>query len=152
MSLQQRIQADLTAAMKARDRARVSALRMAMAAIRNAAVEAARGAQGELADETVEQLLRREVKRRREAARSYRDAGREDRAAAEEAEAEVYASYLPAPLTDQELVAIVDRAFATTGAQGPQDMGKVMGAAMPEIRGRADGGRVSALVRARLAG
>lgn len=152
MSLQDRIQADLTAAMKARERLRTSALRMLIAAMKNAAVEARLGPQGTLPDEEVERLLGREIKRRREAADAFRAAGREEQAASEEAEARLYAEYLPQPLTDDELQALVDVAVAETGAQGPQQMGQVMRVLMPRVGSRAEGSRVSAMVRSRLQG
>jgi uncharacterized protein len=150
LSLQQRIQADLTTAMKERDRDTVSALRMIVAEMKNAAVEKGLGPQGELADDEVERILTREVKRRREAAASFRDAGRDERVAAEEADAELYARYLPEPLDDDELLAIIADAIAEVGAEGPQDMGKVMGVVMPKVGSRAAGQRVSAAVKSRL--
>ena len=95
-------------------------------------------------------MLRRERKRRLEAASAYRDGGDEARAAAEEAEAELISSYLPPELSDEELEAIVEEAVSAAGASGPQDMGKVMGIAMRRVDGRADGKRVSDAVRKRL--
>ncbi|MCA1711948.1 MAG: GatB/YqeY domain-containing protein [Actinobacteria bacterium] len=151
MSLQERIQADLTRAMKARDSARVGALRMALAALKNAAVAERLGPQGQLEDEAAQRVLAGEAKRRREAAEAYRAAGHDDRAAAEEAEAEVYAAYLPAQMSDDELAALVDGAIAESGADGPGAMGQVMKAVMPRVAGRADGTRVAAIVRQRLA-
>jgi uncharacterized protein YqeY len=96
------------------------------------------------------QVLQRERKRRLEAAEAYRDGGRPDAAAAEEREAEIIASYLPAQLSDEELDAIVGDAVAESGASSPSEMGKVMGLIMPKVQGRADGKRVSALVREKL--
>lgn len=150
MSLQEQIQRDLTAAMKERDRARLSALRMIVAEMKNAAVEKGGGPQGELGDDEVERILQRELKRRREAATSYREAGRDEQAASEEADAEVYASYLPEQLGDDELIEIITSAIDEVGAEGPQDMGQVMGKVMPEVGNRADGKRVSAAVKSRL--
>lgn len=150
MSLQQQISDDLKASMKARDRARTGALRMLLAALKNAAVAEGKGPQGELSDDAVVKLVQTEVKRRREAAAAYREGGREEQAAAEEAEAEVYAAYLPEQLGDDELAAIVDETIAEVGASGPQDMGQVMKAVMPKVQGRADGSRVSAVVKERL--
>ncbi len=97
-------------------------------------------------------MLRRERKRRLEAASAYRDAGHEDRAAGEEAEAELIGAYLPAELSDEELQGIVHQAIADSGASSPKDMGNAMRGAMALIDGRADGKRVSALVRAALQG
>lgn len=152
MSLQQQIQADLTAAMKARDKAATGALRMALAAMKNLAVAEGLGPQGELSDEQVQKLLATEVKRRREAADAFRSGGREESALAEEAEAALYEAYLPAQLSDDELATIVDEVIAATGASGMGDMGKVMKEAMGRIGSQADGSRVSATVKARLAG
>ena len=150
MSLYDRIEADLRESMKARDRARTSALRMAIAALKNRAVVDGSGPQGRLDDDVVQQVLATELKRRREAAAAFRDAGREDSAEAEEAEARVYGSYLPEQLDDDQLVAIVDATIADLGAEGPKQMGQVMKTVMPKVQGRADGSRVSAVVRQRL--
>ncbi|MEX1177514.1 MAG: GatB/YqeY domain-containing protein [Nitriliruptor sp.] len=149
--LHDRIESDLRTSMKARDKARTSALRMAVAALKNTAVAEGLGPQGRLSDETVQKVLATEVKRRREAAAAFADAGREEQAAAEGAEAAIYESYLPEQLSDEELTAIVDRIVSESGADGPQAMGQVMKATMAEVQGRADGSRVSALVKARLA-
>lgn len=150
MSLQERIQSDLHAAMKARDTERVSALRMVLAAVKNEAVAQNLGGSGQLDDDTVQRLLRTEVKRRRESAEAFRDAGRQEQAAREEAEAEIYATYLPEPLSDDELRQVVEETVAEVGAEGPQDTGRVMGAVMPKVGVRAEGSRVAALVRERL--
>lgn len=150
MSLQQRIEADLHDAMKARDKQRTSALRMVVAALKNRAVEEGLGPQGRLDDAVVQQVLATEVKRRKEAASSFQAGGREESAAAEQAEAQLYATYLPAQLDDEELAAIVTDVIARLGAQGPQAMGQVMKATMAEVAGRAEGARVSALVKQRL--
>ncbi len=152
MSLQQQITDDLKAAMKARDRDRMATLRLLVAAVKNAAVAEGLGPQGELSDDAIIRIVQTETKRRREAAQAFKDAGRDEQSAKEEFEAEVYGAYLPAQLSDDELTAIIDTAVASTGADGPQDMGKVMKAAMGEVAGRADGSRVSALVKARLVG
>ena len=150
MSLHDQIETDLRTAMKARDKARTSALRMLIAAIKNRATADGLSPQGRLDDEVVEKVLATEVKRRREAAAAYEEAGRTESAASEAAEAEIYEAYLPEQLSDDELAAIVDEAIAETGAQSPKDMGQVMKAAMAKVQGRADGSRVSALVKARL--
>lgn len=152
MSLHQQISADLTAAMKARDKERTSALRMVVSALKNQAIAQGDGPQGTVEDAEVEKVLASEVKRRREAAAAYRDAGRQEQAEAEEAEAAVYEVYLPEQLTDDELTALVDAAIAQVDAQGPEDMGRVMKTVMPDVQGRAEGSRVSALVRQRLVG
>ena len=150
MSLHDTIETDLREAMKARDKARTSALRMVVAALKNRAVADGQSPQGRLDDEVVQQVLAAELKRRREAAGAFRDAGRTESADKEEAEAEIYAAYLPAQLTDDELTAFVDEAIAEVSADGPQQMGQVMKAVMPKVQGRADGSRVSALVKQRL--
>jgi len=95
-------------------------------------------------------VLRRERKRRLDAAKQFRDGGRGELAAKEESEAELIAAYLPAELSDDELAALVAEKVEQTGAESPKDMGKVMGAVMPAVGGRADGKRVSALVREKL--
>lgn len=150
VSLHTQIQDDLKTAMKARDSARVSALRMAIAAMKNRAVAEGKGPQGHLDDELVVKVLGSEVKRRREAAKAFRDAGREESAASEETEASVYEAYLPRQLNDEELSEIVDEAIAEVEAEGPGSMGAVMQSAMAKVAGRADGGRVSAIAKQRL--
>ncbi len=150
MSLHDRLEADLRAAMKARQRERTSALRMAVAAVKNRAVADGLGPQGHLDDETVTAVPTTEVKRRREAAAAYRDADRDEQADAEEAEAEVYAGYLPEPLTDDELDELVEEVITDLGASGPSDLGAVMKTLMPQVQGRADGSRVSAVAKQRL--
>lgn len=152
MQLHERIEADLRAAMKARDRAATSALRMVVAALKNRAIADGLGPGGRLDDEVVQKVLATEVKRRREAADAYREAGRDEQAAAEAAEAQLYAAYLPAQLDDAELTAIIDEVIAEVGAEGPRQLGAVMKATMARVAGRADGGRVSALAKARLPG
>jgi uncharacterized protein len=141
MSILERVQADTREAMKAGERDRVGALRLVTNALQQ---EAKEGKDDEVA------VLRRERKRRLEAASAYRDGGSEDRAAAEEGEAELIQAYLPAELPDDQLAKLVDEAIEEAGASGPQEMGKVMGVVMPKVDGRADGKRVSAAVRSRL--
>jgi uncharacterized protein len=138
----EQVQADTRTAMKAGDRDRVAALRLLTDALQKDLKE---GGDDEVA------VLRRERKRRLEAAEAYREGGSSDRAGAEEAEAALIEGYLPAELSDAELGEIVDAAIAESGADGPQGMGQAMGAAMPKVAGRADGKRVSAMVRERLA-
>jgi uncharacterized protein YqeY len=139
----EQIQADTKDAMKARDKPRVGALRLIADALQK---DLKSGGEDEVA------VLRRERKRRLEAAEAYRSGGDSDRAEAEESEAELISGYLPAELSDDELAAIVAEAISAVGAAGPQDTGKVMGAAMGKVAGRADGKRVSSLVQERLAG
>jgi uncharacterized protein YqeY len=137
MAIADTVKQDLTTAMKAGEKDRVGALRLVLSELQKAAKE---GGDDELA------VLRRERKRRQEAARAFRDAGRDELADGEEAESAIIEAYLPAELSDDELRVIVTAAVAETGASSPKDMGQVMKAAMPKIAGRADGKRVSALV------
>ncbi|MDQ3729037.1 MAG: GatB/YqeY domain-containing protein [Actinomycetota bacterium] len=139
----EQIQADVKAAMKAGDKSRVGALRLIADALQK---DLKAGGSDEVA------VLRRERKRRVEAADAYRSGGDAERTEAEESEAELITGYLPAELSDEELGSIVDEAITSTGASGSEDTGKVMGAAMGKAGGRADGKRVSALVRERLTG
>jgi uncharacterized protein YqeY len=147
--LKSRIRADLTAAMKGRDELRTRTLRMALAEISKE--EVAGASARELDDAEVERVLAREAKRRREAAEAFQGAGRAEQAAAELAEGDVLASYLPAQLDDAELSGLVATAIAATGASGPSAMGQVMKAVTPKIAGRAEGARVAAEVRRQLA-
>ena len=141
MTLADRVKQDLTSAMKAGEKDRVGALRLVLAELQKDAKE---GAGDEVA------VLRRERKRRQESATAFRDGGRPELADAEEAEARIIGGYLPAELSDAELTALVAEKVEQTGAASPRDMGKVMGAVMPAVGGRADGKRVSALVREKL--
>ena len=146
MTIRDRIQSDTKAAMKQRDRSRVGALRMLGAALKNAEIEA-----GRPLDEQEEQtILRRQLKQRDESAEAFRKAGREERAASESAEAEIVRTYLPEPLSQDELQAIVDRAINETGAKNMKDMGTVINRAMELSEGRAEGRTLSTLARTRL--
>ena len=147
-ALKDRLRADLTTAMKARDEVRVRTLRMALTSVTNE--EVAGTSARELSDDEVTAVLTREAKRRREAAEAFADAGREEQAAAERAEGDVLAVYLPAQLSDDELAALVSAAIDETGATGMKGMGQVMKVLTPRVAGRADGGRVAAEVRRRL--
>jgi uncharacterized protein YqeY len=142
MTLADRVKDDLTAAMKAGERERVGALRLVLSELQKAAKE---GGDDEVA------VLRRERKRRREAAEAFREGGRPELAEQEESEAGIIETYLPAELSDDELRAIVEQAVAESGAESPRDMGKVMPIAMAAAGGRADGKRVSQLVKDALA-
>jgi uncharacterized protein YqeY len=138
VSATEQVKSDLTGAMKAGEKERVGALRLVLSSLQLAAKE---GEDDEVA------VLRRERKRRLDAAEQYRDGGRSDLAEQEEGEAEMIAAYLPAELSDEELQAIVAEAVAESGASEAKDMGKAMSIAMPKVGGRADGKRVSAKVR-----
>jgi uncharacterized protein len=142
MTLADTVKQDLVSAMRSGEKDRVGALRLVLSELQKAAKE---GGDDELA------VLRRERKRRLESAKAFRDGGRAELAAGEEAEAKLIERYLPAELPDDSLRAIVAAAVAETGAQSPKDMGQVMKAAMAAVDGRADGKRVSALVREALA-
>jgi uncharacterized protein YqeY len=148
--LKERLRADLTAAIRARDQVRLRTLRMALTSITNEEVsgDTAR----ELSDDEVVKILTREAKKRREAAEAFESAGRAEQAAAERAEGDVLVGYLPAQLTDDELTAIVSAAIAETGATGMPGMGKVMKTVTPRVAARADGARVAAEVRRQLTG
>ncbi|MBI8999633.1 GatB/YqeY domain-containing protein [Corynebacterium sp. CCM 9185] len=146
------IRADLTAAMKARDEDVKRTLRSLLAAIQNEAVS---GAKHEVGDEDVLRLIAREIKKRRESASIYREAGRTELADAEETEADILARYQPAQLDDADLAAVVDKVVAEvaqeTGAPVTmKQMGQVMKVAQAATAGRADGKRISAAVRERL--
>lgn len=143
MSLADQVQRDAQQALKAGDRTRASALRLIVSELQRAAKDAG----GEV-DEV--EVLQRERKRRLESAEAYRDGGRDDLAQTEEAEAVLIAAYLPEQLEDAELERIVVEAVAQAGAQSPRDMGNVMKLVMPQVKGRADGKRVSAAVKERL--
>jgi uncharacterized protein YqeY len=137
----EQIQQDVTTALKAGDRERTGALRL----IANELQKAVKEARDQEPDEVA--VLQRERKRRLESAEAYRDAGRDDLAGAEEREAAVIEEYLPAQMPDDELRTIVQDAVAESGASSPKEMGKVMSAVMPHVKGRADGKRVSAIVQ-----
>jgi uncharacterized protein YqeY len=138
MTVTEQVRADVTTALKAGDKERVGALRLVLSELQKATKE---GSDDELA------VLRRERKRRLDAAGQFRDGGRPELADQEESEARLIAGYLPAELDDSELDSIVAAAIAETGATSPRDMGQVMKAVMVRSGGRADGKRASALVR-----
>jgi len=147
-ALEERIKADTVTALKAGDSRRTQALRLLTAALKKERIDA-----GVAPDEAAELVvLKRERKRRLEAAELYDGAGRAELAAQERYEEELIAAYLPPELSDEELAAIVDETIAETGAASAKDMGKVMGAVMKKVAGRADGGLVNRLVRGRLGG
>jgi uncharacterized protein len=148
--LKDRLRADLTAAMKARDEVRTRTLRMVLTSVANE--EVAGKAARDLSDDEVLRVLTRETRRRREAADAFEAAGRTEQAAAERAEDGVLAAYPPAQLSDAELAAIVADVISETGASGMPAMGQVMKAVTPRVAGRAEGGRVAAEVRRSLTG
>jgi uncharacterized protein len=138
LEIAERIKSDVASAMKAGERDRVTALRLVLSELQKAEKE---GDGDELA------VLRRERKRRREAAEAYRDAARDDLAEGEEFEAQVIETYLPAELSDEQLDELVRQAVADTGAESPRDMGRVIKQVMAAAEGRADGRRVSTKVK-----
>ena len=148
MSIKEQLKKDLTEAIRGRDEITSGTIRMVLTAITN---EEVAGKEARvLSDEEVITVLSREGKKCREAAEAFENAGRADKSALEKSEGEVIAKYLPAQLSEADIAAIIADAIASTGAQGPGDMGKVMGAVKPKIAGKADGGLVSALVKAAL--
>jgi uncharacterized protein len=149
-ALKDRLRADLTTAIKARDEVRSSTLRMVLTAITNA--EVAGKEQRELSDDDIVGVLSTEAKKRREAATAFEDGGRAEMAAKEKAEAAVLADYLPEQLSAEDVSAIVASAIEQVGAagEGMKAMGRVMGVVQPQTRGRADGGAVAAEVRRQL--
>jgi uncharacterized protein len=142
VSLIEQVKSDTAAALKSGDKARVQALRLITNELQKAAKESSDG------DETA--VLQRERKRRLEAAQAYADAGRDDLAEGERREARIIEEYMPEQLSDDELHALVGDAVAESGADSPKEMGKVMALVMPKVQGRADGKRVSAVVREKL--
>src|SRR4029079_6837027 len=139
VTLRERIQSEITAAMRSGDALRRDTLRMAESAIYNAEKRDRRS----YSDDDVAGVLSREVKTRRESVEAFRKGGREDLASKEEAEIGILAAFLPEQLSDAEIAGLVDEAIAATGAAGPRDMGKVMGWLAPRTRGKADGRAVS---------
>ncbi|MBB6566000.1 GatB/YqeY domain-containing protein [Kribbella sandramycini] len=148
--MKQRLHDDMTAALKARDDIRKSTLRMALTAVTKA--EVAGKEARELSDAEILDVLGSEAKKRRESVIAYREAGRAELADKEQAEADILAEYLPTQLTAAEIAALVTETIAATGAAdlGPRGIGKVMGALQPKVKGKADGGAVSAEVKRQL--
>jgi uncharacterized protein YqeY len=147
MTLQARIESAMRDAMRARDERRTQTLRMAMSAAHNREIELGRP----LADEDYVEILGRQVKQRRESIEAFRTGGRDAMAANEEAEAGILAEFLPEPLSEGELEAVVRAAIVEIGATSAADLGKVMGRVVPQTKGRADGKALSDLVRRLLA-
>jgi uncharacterized protein len=142
------VQQAMFRAMKARQAEETAALRLALSALKSAAIDAGR----DLSDEEAVAVLQREARKRREAEQVYREAGRTDRADQEAYERSVLERYLPAALGPDELARLVDEAVAASGAGSPKELGKVMGRLMPQVKGRADGNEVRRLVLERLQG
>jgi uncharacterized protein len=142
------VQQAMFGAMKARQGRETAALRLALSALKSAAIDA----RGELPDDQAVAVLQREARKRREAEQAYRDAGRVERADQEAYERSVLERFLPATLEPDELARLVDEAVTSSGASGPKELGKVMGRLMPQVKGRADGNEVRRLVLERLGG
>ena len=147
MSLTDQLQEDMKTAMRDGDTERRDTLRMVIAAAQNAAKDK----RAPLTDEETQAVIAREVKKRRESVEAYQNAGRDDLAAQEQLEVDILAPYLPEQLGEEQVRALVAEAVASTGATSQQDMGRVMGALMPKVKGRADGALVSSLVKQELA-
>ena len=148
MSIKAQLKLDLTEAIRSRNEIVSGTIRMVLTAITNEEVAGKEARQ--LSEDEVIAVLSREAKKRREAAEAFADAGRADKATLEKAEGEVIAKYLPAQLSEDDIKKMIAAAVASTGASGPGDMGKVMGAIKPQIAGKADGALVSSLVKAAL--
>jgi hypothetical protein len=146
MSLKQQLTDAMKQAMKAKDTLRLSTVRMVLAAIKNREIEQ----RGDLDDEAVIGVLSSLVKQRKESVQLYQEGNRPELAEKEQAELAVLQEFLPAPLSEAEVVALIEQAVAETGAASMKDMGKVMKIVSAQTRGRADGKQVSDLVRARL--
>ena len=148
MTLKARITDDMKDAMRAKDSARLSTIRLLLAAVKQREVDDRR----ELSDADVVQVVDKMIKQRRDSIAQFEAGNRADLANAEKAEIEVLAAYMPKPLTDAEIEAAIDDAITRTGAAGPAGMGKVMAELKPRLAGKADLSAVSAKVKARLAG
>ncbi len=146
--LKLKISADLKEAMKAKDKTRVGAIRMLLAAIQTEETE---GTKHELTDDEVLKIIAREIKKRRESAEIYTQNNREDLAETELAEVAVLEDYQPEQLSDEEVAQLIDAAVTETGATSMKEMGQVMKLATEKAAGRADGKRLSTAVRERLA-
>ena len=150
MGLKETLQNDLTEAIRGRNELISGTIRMVLTAITNE--EVAGKEARKLSDAEIITVLSREAKKRREASEAFESAGRADKATTEKAEGEVIAKYLPAQLSEDDVKKLIAAAIASTGAAGPADMGKVMGVLKVQVAGKADGGMVSTLVKAALAG
>ena len=146
MSLKLQITEDMKTAMRAKDAARLGAIRLLLAAMKQREVDE----RIELSDTDVVAIIEKMNKQRRDSISQYEAAGRQDLADVEKFEMTVLAAYMPQQMSEAEVAAAVAEAIAATGAAGPQDMGKVMGAIKPKLAGRADMGKVSALIKAQL--
>jgi hypothetical protein len=147
MSLKQQITDDMKAAMRAKDAARLGAVRLLLAAMKQREVDE----RIELSDTDVVSIIEKMLKQRRDSISQYEAANRHDLADVEKFEVTILQAYMPQQLSEAEIAAVIGAVIAETGASGPQDMGKVMGAVKPKLAGRADMGKVSGLIKAQLA-
>ncbi len=147
--LKDKIQEDLKQAMIARDELRLSTIRMLKSAIQYHEIQKG-GAGYEATDEDVIEVIGREVKKRNEAIELYKQGGRQELADKEQKELEILKAYLPEQMSEEEIRKLIEETLSATGASTMQDMGKVMGALMPKVKGRADASFVSSLVREQL--
>lgn len=150
MTLKQQIDQDLKTAMLAKDTQTVSVLRGLKGAVLNVEIQNNSRDTG-LTDQEVIAVFTKEAKKRQESAEMYKQGNRPEKAQAEEQEKAIIDKYLPQQLTDEELTTIIDEAITSTGAQGPQAMGQVIGAVKGKVAGQADGGRIAAMVKEKLA-
>lgn len=148
MGLRSRLEEDMKAAMRARDNETRDAIRYVLSAVKNAEIEK----RSELTDEEEMKLLRSQVKQRQDSIEQFRNGGRDDLAEKEESQVRILEKYLPQQMSDEELEAFVREGIAESGAEGPKDMGKVMGMLNARAEGRVDGRRLSTAVRNALAG
>ncbi len=146
MSLKQQINDDMKAAMRAKETARLGAIRLLLAAMKQREVDE----RIELTDADVVSIIEKMLKQRRDSISQYKAANRQDLVDVEEFEVSVLQAYMPQQLSEAEIAAAIAEAIAATGAAGPQDMGKVMGVVKPKLAGRADMGKVSGLIKAQL--
>jgi uncharacterized protein YqeY len=142
----EQLTADMKTAMKAKDQLRLSTIRLVRSAVKNAEIDKG----GSLSEEELIGVIAREAKKRREAIALYEQGGRSELAEKESRELDVLQEYLPEQLSEAEIGRLVDEAIADTGAAGPREMGKVMAALMPKVKGKADGALVSAIVKDKL--
>lgn len=147
MSLVDQLTEDLKQAMKAKDAVRLRTVRSLRAAIKDKEIAERHGGEAQLSEEQVLAVLQKQAKQRRDALAQYEEAGRDDLAAIERDELEIIDSYLPKQLGDDEIRRVVQEIVATTGASSMRDMGKVMGAVMQHLKGRADGRRINEIAR-----
>ena len=151
MSLKERISEDIKLAMKAKDKIRLETVRSIKKAVLEKEVDLRPSGKENLTEEQEIELLARLAKQRRESIEQYQQGGREDLAQKEAAELAIIETYLPKQLSDEEINTIIDKIISSVGANSPKDLGKVMGAAMKELKGKADGKKIQALVKSKLA-